>query len=105
MAEHAVIDDGRLDIYLVYPGRFCQLVASLLHLKFRLKKPDILKQLSATLVCLRTDRPRTVDADGELAAQTPATFRVWREALTGYPGSCRVSLSDCRRRSSVRPIS
>ena len=82
VAEHAVIDDGRLDLYLVYPGRFWQLVASLLHLKFRLKKPDILKQLSATMVCLRTDRPRSVDADGELAAQTPATFRVWREALT-----------------------
>jgi diacylglycerol kinase family enzyme len=47
-----------------------------------MKKPDILKQLSATMVCLRTDRPRSVDADGELAAQTPATFRVWREALT-----------------------
>lgn len=82
VAEHAAIDDGKLDLYLVYPGPFWQLVASLLHLKFGLKKPDILKQLSATMVCLRTDLPRSVDADGELAAETPAAFRVCREALT-----------------------
>jgi diacylglycerol kinase (ATP) len=82
VAEHAAIDDGKLDLYLVYPGRFWQLVASLLHLKFGLKKPDILQQLSASRVRLRTDRPRSVDADGELSAETPAEFRVCREALT-----------------------
>ncbi|HWM32571.1 MAG TPA: lipid kinase [Methyloceanibacter sp.] len=82
VAEHAAIDDGKLDVYLVYPGRFWQLVASILHLRFGLKKPDILKQLSATTVYLRTDRPKSVDADGELAAETPAEFRVYREALT-----------------------
>jgi YegS/Rv2252/BmrU family lipid kinase len=82
VAPHAAIDDGKLDLYLVYPGRLWQLFASLLHLKFGLKKPDVLEHLSATEVYLWTDRPRTVDADGELAAETPATFRVRREALT-----------------------
>lgn len=82
VAEHAAIDDGTLDLYLVYPGRFWQLVASLLHLRFGLRKPGVLKQLSATAVQLHTDRPRPVDADGELATETPASFRVWREALT-----------------------
>ena len=82
VAEHAAIDDGRLDVYLVYPGRFWQLLASLLHLKFGLRKPDVLQHLSATEVHLSTDRPRSVDADGELATETPATFRVSREALT-----------------------
>ena len=82
VAEDAAIDDGKLDLYLVYPGRFWQLVASLMHLKFGLKKPDVLKQLSAITVTLRTDRPRSVDADGELATETPATFGVRREALT-----------------------
>jgi hypothetical protein len=57
----------------VYSGRFWQLVASLMHLKFGLKKPA---------VTLRTDRPRSVDAEGELATETPATFGVRREALT-----------------------
>jgi diacylglycerol kinase (ATP) len=82
VAEHAAIDDGKLDLYVVYPGRLWQLLASLLHLKFGLKKPDVLKHLSATKVHLWTDRPRPVDADGELATETPATFRVCREALT-----------------------
>ena len=31
---------------------------------------------------LRTDRPRSVDAEGELATETPATFGIRREALT-----------------------
>lgn len=82
VAEDAAIDDGKLDLYLVYPGRFWQLVASLLHLKFGLKKPDILKQVSASRVCLRTERARSVDADGELATKTPAEFSVSPEALT-----------------------
>jgi len=82
VAEDAAIDDGKLDIYLVYPGRFWQLVASLMHLKFGLKKPEVLKQLSAITVTLRTDRPRSVDADGELATETPATFGLRSAALT-----------------------
>ena len=82
VAEDAAIDDGKLDLYLVYAGRFWQLVASLLHLKFGLMRPEVLKTLTATMVTLRTNRPRPVDTDGELATETPATFRVSREALT-----------------------
>jgi YegS/Rv2252/BmrU family lipid kinase len=61
VAEDAAIDDGKLDLYLVYPGRFWQLLASLMHLKFGLKKPEVLKRLTANQVTLRTDRPRSVD--------------------------------------------
>jgi diacylglycerol kinase family enzyme len=75
-------DDGQLNVYLVYPGRFWQLVASLMHLKFGWTKPEVLKRHSAVTVNLRTHRPRSVDADGELATETPAAFRVRREALT-----------------------
>ena len=82
VAEDAAIDDGKLDLYLVYPGRFWQLVASLMHLKFGWTKPDVLKRLSGVTVTLRTDRPRSVDADGELATETPAAFGLRREALT-----------------------
>jgi len=82
VAEDAAIDDGKLDIYLVYPGRFWQLVASLMHLKFGLKRPEVLKHLSAITVTLRTDRPRSVYADGELATETPATFGLRSAALT-----------------------
>jgi YegS/Rv2252/BmrU family lipid kinase len=82
VAEDAAIDDGKLDLYLVYPGRFRQLVFSLIHLKFGLAKPEVLKRLSGVSVALRTDRPRSVDADGMLVTETPATFGLRREALT-----------------------
>ena len=82
VAENAAIDDGKLDLYIVHPGWFWQLVASVTHLKFGLAKPDVLKRLTATTVSLRTDQPRTVDADGELATETPAKFEVRSKALT-----------------------
>jgi YegS/Rv2252/BmrU family lipid kinase len=81
VAEDAAIDDGKLNLYLVYPGRFWQLVASLMHLKFGLKKPELLKQFKAITVAMRTDQPRFVDADGELVTSTPATFGLLRGAL------------------------
>ncbi len=82
VAENAAIDDGKLDLYIVRPGWFWQLVGSLTHLKFGLAKPDVLKRLTATTVALRTDQPRTVDVDGELATETPAKFEVRSKALT-----------------------
>ena len=82
VAEDAAIDDGKLDLYLIYPGRFWQLFASFMHLKFGLAKPEVLRQRSAATATLRTDRPQSVDADGELATETPATFRLCSAALT-----------------------
>lgn len=54
MAENAAMDDGKLDLYFIYPGRFWQLIASVTHLKFGLARPDVLKRLSAITVALRT---------------------------------------------------
>jgi YegS/Rv2252/BmrU family lipid kinase len=82
VADDAAIDDGRLDLYLIYPGRFWQLVAALMRLRFGLARSDALKRLSAVSVALRADRPRSVDADGELATDTPAKFELRRAALT-----------------------
>ena len=82
MKEDAAIDDGKLDLYLIYPGRFWQLLASFMHLKFGLAKPEVLKQRSAATATLHTDRPRSVDADGQLATETPATFGLCPAALT-----------------------
>ena len=82
VADDAAIDDGKLDLYLIYPARFWQLVASFMHLKFGLARPQVLERRSAATVILRTDRPRSVNADGELATETPARFGVRRQALT-----------------------
>ena len=51
------------------------------HLKFGLTKPRVLKQFNAITVAMRTDQPRSVDADGELVTSTPATFALLRGAL------------------------
>jgi YegS/Rv2252/BmrU family lipid kinase len=82
VADDAAIDDGKLDLYLIYPRRFWQLVAALMHLRFGLARPDALKRLSAVNVALRADRPRSVDADGELTTDTPAKFELRKAALT-----------------------
>jgi YegS/Rv2252/BmrU family lipid kinase len=82
VAEEAAIDDGKLHIYVVYPGTFWQLVACLTHLRFGLRKPNVLDRHAATKVRLRTRRPRPVDADGRHAAETPAEFALMPQALT-----------------------
>ncbi|MBC8013271.1 MAG: lipid kinase [Methyloceanibacter sp.] len=83
VAENAAIDDGKLDLYVVYPGTFWQLFACLTHLRFGLmKNPEVLERHSATRVKLTTGRPRAVNADGRLAAETPAEFTLLPKSLT-----------------------
>src|SRR6185312_14642533 len=76
VAEDAAIDDGKLDLYLVYAGRFWQLLASLAHLKFGWPKPNVLERLTALTVTLSTNRPRAIDADGVRTTETPARFEL-----------------------------
>jgi diacylglycerol kinase (ATP) len=76
VAEDAAIDDGKFNLYLVYPGQVWQLIAALAHLKFGWAKPDVLKQLTALSVTLRTHRPRAINADGGRVTETPARFGV-----------------------------
>lgn len=81
VAQDATIDDGKFDLYLVYPGRLWQLIASLGNLKFGGPKPEVLQQLSAVSVTLRTTKPRVIDADGVRATETPARFELRPRAL------------------------
>ena len=76
VSEHAAIDDGKFDLYLVCPGAVWQLLAAATHLKFGFAKPDLLKRGTATRVTLRTAMPRPINVDGELDATTPATFEL-----------------------------
>jgi YegS/Rv2252/BmrU family lipid kinase len=82
VAEDAAIDDGKLDLYVVYPVTFWQLVTCLTHLRFGLmRKPSVLDRGAAARVKLMTARPRDVDADGRLATTTPAEFTLRHKAL------------------------
>jgi diacylglycerol kinase (ATP) len=82
VADHAAIDDGKLDLYLVTPGPMWQLVACVTHLKFGFSAPVLLQRRCADQVSLTTSRPRHVNADGEIKTETPATFSVQRRGLT-----------------------
>ena len=83
VAEDAAIDDGKLDLYVVYPGTFWQLFACLTHLRFGLmKKPEVLARHTARRMKLSTSRPREINADGRLATKTPAEFTLAHNALT-----------------------
>jgi diacylglycerol kinase (ATP) len=82
VAEEAAIDDGRLHLYVVYPGTFWQLFVCLTHLRFGMMTPRVLDRHAATRVVLHTRRPKPVDTDGRLTTQTPATFAVLPRSLT-----------------------
>ncbi|MEZ5828883.1 MAG: YegS/Rv2252/BmrU family lipid kinase [Hyphomicrobiales bacterium] len=82
VADHAAIDDGKLDLYLISPGPFWQLVACITHLKFGFSEPQLLQRSCAEEVVLTTSKPRPINADGEIRGETPARFTVLRRGLT-----------------------
>ena len=83
VSDHAAIDDGLLDVYIVRPGRFWQLFAALAYLRFGVgEKPEVLERHSATKVVLRTRKPRPINVDGEICLETPAEIGIRRQALT-----------------------
>jgi YegS/Rv2252/BmrU family lipid kinase len=82
VADHAAIDDGKLDLYLVSPGPFWELVACITHLKFGFSEPLLLHRSSATQVTVKTTKPRPINADGEIRTQTPAEFSIRHHGLT-----------------------
>ena len=94
VAEHAAIDDGRLNVYFVLPGTFWQLIGAITHLKFGLTKSEILKRQSGRHVTIRTRRPRPVNADGEISTSTPAEITLLPKALTVMVPPTRAGVQD-----------
>jgi YegS/Rv2252/BmrU family lipid kinase len=82
VAEEAAIDDGKLHLYVVYPGTFWQLVACVTHLRFGVMRPKVLDRHTARRVMLRTRSPRPVDADGRHATETPVELTLLPRSLT-----------------------
>lgn len=81
----ARIDDGTLNLYSLefdHPWRLL-----LIYPAFRKGRHGVWKQVR-TLKCetveIRTRRPRSVNTDGEITTQTPASFRVLRGAVTVF---------------------
>jgi diacylglycerol kinase family enzyme len=85
VADGARIDDGRLDIYSLEVESLWRLL--LLLPALRSGRHDAwaeIRTLTGDDIELRTQRPRSVNTDGEITARTPARFRVLRGAVEVY---------------------
>ncbi|HET8621946.1 MAG TPA: lipid kinase [Gemmatimonadales bacterium] len=82
VAEDAEIDDGWLDLYAVEARSRWRLVTLAPALKRGThgERPDV-HTLRTRSVEIRTPVPKTINVDGELGPQTPATFVVVPRAL------------------------
>lgn len=82
VADDAAIDDGRLDLYSVRRMPFWKLI--LLVPLLRYGKHGYAKNVEvrrAQKIEITTDRVLSINTDGEVTTQTPATFTVVRRAL------------------------
>jgi YegS/Rv2252/BmrU family lipid kinase len=85
VAETAEIDDGRLDLYSLEFEDVWKL--PFMALAFRQGRHGLLDEvrtMSGTEFEIRTRRPMPVNADGEIATETPAVFRVRPGAITVF---------------------
>ncbi|TIC85443.1 lipid kinase [Nocardioides sp. GY 10127] len=78
----ASIDDHLLDVYAISRGRLTEHVSIARFLKDgRFVEHELVHHVRTPAVRIHTDEPMPVNADGELVATTPGTFRVERNAL------------------------
>jgi YegS/Rv2252/BmrU family lipid kinase len=85
VAEDAAPDDARLDVYSLEVGHWLGLLPLLPALwSGRWEGRRNVRQLRGQQVEVRTHRPRSVNADGEVVTQTPATFAVQPGAVTVF---------------------
>jgi YegS/Rv2252/BmrU family lipid kinase len=82
VASDAALDDGRLDLYSLEPQSLTRLIGMLPAL---VRGPDNSVQgvqlLEGPAFEVTTDRPMSINTDGEIVTQTPATFHVLPAAL------------------------
>lgn len=84
VSEEALLDDGRLDVYSLEVDNVWQLLRLLPALRSgRTRQWTEIRTLAGQRIDVRTRRPRSVNADGEIVTRTPAAFRV-------LPGAVRV---------------
>lgn len=80
--EQAVIDDGLLDLYSLEFARAWRLVLMLKAMRFGQHRAyDEIRTMRGADFEVRTHRPRSVNADGEIVTKTPAKFSVLPGAL------------------------
>jgi YegS/Rv2252/BmrU family lipid kinase len=77
VAEHATIDDGRLDLYSLELRTIWRLATMIRAFRVGMHGAfDEVRTQNHTAFHVRTRKPRAVNADGDIVAWTPATFEV-----------------------------
>ncbi|MGK7873593.1 MAG: lipid kinase [Xenococcaceae cyanobacterium] len=89
VAEDATIDDQRLDLYSLELKHWWQIFPLIWRLpQGQQRLLPWVRTLEGKTFEIRTFKPRPINTDGELTAETPATFRVVPRALGVFvPGS------------------
>jgi YegS/Rv2252/BmrU family lipid kinase len=85
VASHAAIDDGHLDLYSLEMRNVWRL--ALMLRSFRSGEHGAWSEVRTargTEFEIHTRRPRPVNADGEIVAETPAVFKVHPAAVTAF---------------------
>ena len=78
----AAIDDGRLDLYSLEFGRAWRLALMLKALRIGDHGAwQEIRSMSGQSFDVRTRKPKPINADGEIIAETPARFRLLRRAI------------------------
>jgi YegS/Rv2252/BmrU family lipid kinase len=83
--EGAEIDDGRLNLYSLEFDHLWKL--ALVYPAFRKGRHGMWKEvrtMSCSEVEIRTGRPKKINTDGEITTETPAQFRVLRQAVSVF---------------------
>ena len=85
VAEHAAIDDARLDLYSLRPQSIWSLMALIPSLRSgRHGQWEGVDMLHGQQIRIDTDEPMRINTDGEVTTRTPAEFRVLAGALSVF---------------------
>ena len=77
VAEDASLEDGLLHVYAIEPMSWAQLLLLLPRLWLgRYKSVQQVAIMTGRTIAVTTRRPHSVNADGEIVARTPATFKI-----------------------------
>lgn len=85
IADDAAIDDGWLDVYYVKPLSALGMLKLLPFMKWgALKRRQDVRTLRTAELHIETDPKQEINVDGDIVAETPATFSVMTRALEVY---------------------